>query len=79
METIFPGAEYLINDIVSMGPRHYSRGNEDTKKLARDTINRFNGATTLQSWKLLFLGVKYSVMDVVSMGPRHYSRGNLGR
>ena len=38
--------------IVSMGPRHYSRGN--LKVLLEFILYNycFNGATTLQSWKL---------------------------
>ena len=37
----------------------------------------FNGATTLQSWKLD--DIDKTIFDTrnVSMGPRHYSRGNL--
>ena len=37
---------------VSMGPRHYSRGNRIVVRLVLLRIRRFNGATTLQSWKL---------------------------
>ena len=37
--------------IVSMGPRHYSRGNTSVSFVYPFTKKCFNGATTLQSWK----------------------------
>ena len=36
---------------VSMGPRHYSRGNTSSSVKDTDVSSGFNGATTLQSWK----------------------------
>ena len=40
-------------------------------------LDCFNGATTLQSWKLVKPSDEYITGSKVSMGPRHYSRGNL--
>ena len=61
-----------------MGPRHYSRGNPTVKSIICLSIFGFNGATTLQSWKLSG-GLDKYIAQIISMGPRHYSRGNEAR
>ena len=61
---------------VSMGPRHYSRGNKEFVDDFGAYKHSFNGATTLQSWKPKRGKIMKLYHCPVSMGPRHYSRGN---
>ena len=69
--------DVFFNKVVSMGPRHYSRGNDNRCIYGSIPKNSFNGATTLQSWKLDDVDKDMMDIEKVSMGPRHYSRGNL--
>ena len=77
METFVFGGRTPKDMQVSMGPRHYSRGNSTREICDRVKTIGFNGATTLQSWKLKFVRMFLVTMKEFQWGPRHYSRGNM--
>ena len=60
----------------SMGPQLYSCGNCVQRKRGLNKFIRFNGATTLQLWKLSVRQVLEYARKYASMGPQLYSCGN---
>ena len=80
VETRGTGRGHGRGDQASMGPRPFSRGNDPFALDDYTLVERFNGATTFQPWKL---GVDQEISGGVwvwssaSMGPRPFSRGNV--
>ena len=59
----------------SMGPRQWSRGKGVQERPARNRGCRFNGATTMESWKGTRRPGRNRRPGRASMGPRQWSRG----
>ena len=58
-----------------MGPRRRSRGKRACVSFQPSTIERFNGATTKESWKTCIASMGCQNPRSASMGPRRRSRG----
>ena len=63
----------------SMGPRQWSRGRRSRDVSIAATCSRFNGATTMESWKTQAAISRRPHDSTASMGPRQWSRGRRRR
>ena len=61
-----------------MGPRLFGRGNHLATSLEKRVVSRFNGATSIRTWKRAFAG-RLRAVEIASMGPRLFGRGNATR
>ncbi len=67
-----------VND-ASMGPRVFTRGNEEKDRDSEGTEGSFNGATRLHAWKQTTSGTRTLRLLRASMGPRVFTRGNASQ
>src|SRR5262245_57337892 len=60
-----------------MEPRPFRRGNASAAVTAFHALRCFNGATSLQTWKLQASSLGRAEAQAASMEPRPFRRGNL--